>query len=68
MRGEPEDDPLTIMGDGEDRGYGKDTDGIRAEGDEGSTEGREEHDGGGGWRGEPNGGLEEDDGVIPKFM
>ena len=53
MPGEPKDDPLTVTGGARDGGYSKDTDGVCAEGEEGSTEGREEHDNeGGGQRGE----------------
>ena len=41
---EPKDDPLTRVSGVGDGGYSKDTDGIRAEGDEGSAEDGEQHD------------------------
>ena len=51
MPGEPKHDPLTIAGGVGDGGYSKDADGVCAECEEGSTEGREEHDEGSVWRG-----------------
>lgn len=42
--GQAKGDPLTIMGGVGDSGDSKDTNGKCAEGDEGSVEGREEHD------------------------
>ena len=47
MSGELKNDPLTVVGGGGGGGYSKDSCGICTEDDEGSTEGREEHDDGG---------------------
>ena len=44
MPGELRNEPLTIVGGVVDRKCSKDTGGIYSDGDEGSTEGREEHD------------------------
>ena len=70
MSGEPKDDPLTIVGGVIYSGYSKDTGDICAEGEEGSTEGREEHNDNGeesDWRGKFKAGREEVGWVTLKF-